>query len=474
MPKDGRIQSAIGLRDAEANEGEAMQTVDAVVIGMGPGGESVAGELAKAGLNVVGIESELVGGECPYWGCVPSKMMIRAANLLAEARRVPGLAGESTVAPDWAPVAKRIRDEATDDWNDQVAADRFTDAGGTLIRGRGRLVGPDTVEVNGEQFKARRAIVIAAGTSAAVPPVSGLAETPYWTNREAIATEEVPDSLIVMGGGAIGAELAQVFSRFGSRVTIIEGADTLLPLEDPAAGELLGEVFDNEGITVQTGAFASSVSFENDTFKVTVGDEVFTASKLLVATGRRPNLGPLGLEHAGVDTDARWIPVDDHLNVGGLVWAVGDVTGKGAFTHVAVYQARIAADAILGRETAPADYRAVPHVTFTDPEVGSVGLTADAAREAGLEVRTGKAQVPSTARGWLHKTGNEGFIEVVEDTATGTLVGATSVGPVGGEVLGALSVAVHAQVPVATLKSMIYAYPTFHRGIEDAVRDLDS
>ncbi|NQU38124.1 MAG: FAD-dependent oxidoreductase, partial [Actinobacteria bacterium] len=201
-----------------------MKVVDAVVIGMGPAGEAVAGNLAEAGLETVGIEAELVGGECPYWGCIPSKMMIRAANLLAEARRIPGISGTSDVQPDFAPVAARIRAEATDDWNDQVAVDRFVGKGGTFVRGRGKVTGTDTVEANGQQFHARRAIVIATGTHAAIPPIPGLAGTPFWTNREAIAATEAPSSLIVVGGGAIGAELAQVFARFGTAVTIVEGA----------------------------------------------------------------------------------------------------------------------------------------------------------------------------------------------------------------------------------------------------------
>ncbi len=452
-----------------------MKTVDVVVIGMGPGGESVAGTLAKAGLDVVGIEAELVGGECPYWGCVPSKMMVRGAGLLAEGRRIPGMAGSSTVEADFAPVAARIRAEATDNWDDTVAVDRFVDQGGTFVRGRGRLVASDVVQVGDEQFRATRAIVVATGTKAAIPPISGLEGTPFWTNREAVSAEEVPASLIVVGGGAIGSELAQVYSRFGADVTIVEGADQLLPYEEPAAGELIAEVFRDEGITVSTGAAVDAVAYSDDgagQFTVTVDGEQLQAEKLLIATGRRTDVGSLGLDHVGVDSDARFIPVDDRLHVADKVWALGDITGKGAFTHVAVYQGRIAAAAILDEQSDAADYSALSRVTFTDPEVGSVGMTEQQARDEGRQIRVGQANVPSTARGWLHKAGNEGLIQVIEDTSTGTLIGATSIGPAGGEVLGALAVAVHGAVPVATLKSMIYAYPTFHRGIEDALGDL--
>ena len=209
--------------------------VDVVVIGLGPGGEDVAGKLAEAGLEVVGVERQLVGGECPYWGCVPSKMMIRAGTLLAEAGRVREMAGEVDVRPDYAPVAARIRDEATDHWNDQVAVDRLVSKGGRFVRGAARITGPREVSVDGETFVARRGVVVATGTVPSVPPVPGLAETPYWTNRQAIEAKEPPESLIVLGGGAIGVELAQVFARFGARVTVLEAADQLLPLEEPEA-----------------------------------------------------------------------------------------------------------------------------------------------------------------------------------------------------------------------------------------------
>jgi pyruvate/2-oxoglutarate dehydrogenase complex dihydrolipoamide dehydrogenase (E3) component len=446
--------------------------VDVVVLGMGPGGEDVAGNLAAAGLSVVGIEAGLVGGECPYWGCIPSKMMIRAAHLLQEARRIPGVAGSSTVEPDWAPVAARIRDEATDDWDDTVAVDRFVGKGGTFVRGRGRLVAPDVVEVGDQRFRAGRAVVVATGTSPAVPPIPGLSDTPFWTNHEAIEAKELPSSIIVLGGGAIGVELAQVFARFGVEVTVVEAADRLVPQEEPEAGALLAEVFASEGIVVHTGTSASKVAHDVH-FTVTLDDGTeLEAERLLVATGRRVDLRAIGADVLGVDPSGRFLPVDEHLRVVDGVWAVGDVTGRGAFTHVAMYQSKIAAADILGQSHVPADYDAVPRVTFTDPEIGSVGLTAAAAADQGIDVAVGRTAVPSTARGWIHQTGNEGFIQVVADRSRGVLVGATSMGPNGGEVLGLLALAVHAGVPLEALRTMIYAYPTFHRGVEDALRDL--
>jgi pyruvate/2-oxoglutarate dehydrogenase complex dihydrolipoamide dehydrogenase (E3) component len=451
---------------------------DVVVIGLGPGGEYAAGTLAEAGLHVTGVESRLVGGECPYYGCVPSKMMIRAGNLIAETRRVPGLAGTSTVTPDWSQVARRIRVEATDDWNDKVAADRFIAKGGHLVRGFGKITGPGEVAVSTQDgtrvFLARKGIVINTGTEPAVPPIPGLDGTPYWTNREAVQAEQVPESLIVLGGGAIGAELAQVFNRFGAAVTVVEAAPKLVPFEEPEASALIERVFMSEGIKVCTSAPAERVYCSGTYFTVRLGDGAVSAERLLVATGRRVDLAALGVAAVGLDDRARVIPTDSWMRAADGVWAIGDVTGHGAFTHMSMYQADIAVRDILGQGGGSADYRAVPRVTFTDPEVGSVGLTEEQARAAGLRVRTGITQLPYSARGWIHKAGNEGFIKVVEDADRSVLVGATSAGPSGGEVLSALQVAVRAEVPVATLRNMPYAYPTFHRAIEDALRNLGS
>jgi pyruvate/2-oxoglutarate dehydrogenase complex dihydrolipoamide dehydrogenase (E3) component len=444
--------------------------VDVVVIGLGVGGEEVAGKLAEAGLAVVGIESRLVGGECPYWGCVPSKMMIRAANALAEARRIDGLAGTAQVQPDWAPVARRIREEATDTWDDRVAVERFEGKGGRFIRGSGRLVEPGLVSVGDLQVKARRGVVIATGTEPAIPPVPGLDATQYWTNHEAIEADTLPDSLVVLGGGAIGLELAQVFARFGVRVTVVEALDRLLAAQEPEASALAEHALRADGVDVHTAAPAQRVNHSDAGFTVTLPAGAVTGDALLVATGRRARLDRLGLDTVGLDPSAKAIATDERMRAGDGLWAVGDVTAHGAFTHMAMYHAGIVVADILGRPWPPADYRALPRVTFTDPEIGAVGLTEAQARSAGVNVATGSTQVASTARGWIHR--GEGFIKLVADADRGVLVGATSAGPVGGEVLSALALAVHAEVPLDRLRHMIYAYPTFHRGIEDALRDL--
>jgi len=447
--------------------------VDVVVLGMGPGGEDAAGRLAVAGLSVAGVEARLVGGECPYWGCIPSKMMIRAANLLAEGRRIPGLAGSAQVHPDWAPVAHRIREEATDNWDDKVAVDRFTGKGGTLFRGRGRITAPGEVTVGQDVLRPRRGIIINTGTQPFVPPIEGLAGTPYWTNREAIEAAEVPSSLLVLGGGAIGAELSQVFARFGARVTVIEGAERLLPAEEPESGALLAGVFGREGIEVRTGTTARSVRHDGTTFTLALSDGTgVSGDALLVATGRRADLAGIGAGAVGVDESARAILVDEYLRVAPGVWAVGDITGHGAFTHMSMYQANIVVHDLLGEDVSPAEYHAVPRVTFTDPEIGSVGLSEALARDHGIEVRTSCNPVPKSTRGWIHQAGNDGFIKLVADAGQGILVGASSAGPAGGEVLSMLTLAVHARVPVQRLREMIYAYPTFHRTIEAALQEL--
>ena len=452
--------------------------VDVVVIGLGPGGEHAAGQLAEAGLLVAGVEASLVGGECPYWGCVPSKMMIRAANLLAEGRRIPGMAGASVVRPGWGPVAGRIRTEATDNWDDQVAADRFTGQGGLLLRGHGTIVAPGRVAVGGDVLRARRGIVIDTGTAPVIPPIPGLAGTPYWTNHKAIEAEQVPGSLIVLGGGAIGSELAQVYSRFGSAVTVVEATGRLLPSEEPEAGALLAKVFGREGIGVRTGSKAERVAYhagpgDRAGFTVTLGDGTeVTGSRLLVATGRRADLAAVGTGRIGIDESQPSVPVDGRMRAAPGVWAIGDMVGQGNFTHMSYYHAEIVVADILGQEHHPAEQHAVPRVTFTDPEIGAVGLTEAQARERGLEVRVGLAPVPASARGWIHKAGNDGFIKLVEDAGRGVLAGATSAGPWGGEVLSMLALAVHARVPTRRLREMIYAYPAFHRAVEDALRAL--
>jgi pyruvate/2-oxoglutarate dehydrogenase complex dihydrolipoamide dehydrogenase (E3) component len=400
-------------------------------------------------------------------------MMIRAADLLAEGRRIDGMAGTATVQADWAPVYARLRDEATDDWDDKVAVERFEGKGGHFVRGHGRITAPGEVTVGDRVLRAAKGIVVNSGTDPLVPPVDGLADTPYWTNREAIRAEEVPGSLLVLGGGAIGVELAQVFRRFGAEVTVIEAGPRLIAMEEPESGDLLCSVFEDEGIRVRANARARRVRHGDGRFEVELdGGETLSGERLLVATGRRTDLAAVGLGAVGVDESARFVEVDDRLRAAPGVWAIGDITGKGQFTHVSMYQARIVIRDILGQDGPAADYRALPRVTFTDPEVGATGITEKQARERGVRVRTGFADLSANSRGYIHKA--RGFVKLVQDADRGVLVGATAAGPSGGEVLGALAVAVHAEVPTAVLDSMMYAYPTFHRAIGEALADLNA
>lgn len=450
---------------------QVAEEVDVVVVGMGPGGEDVAARLGRAGLSVIGVESRLVGGECPYYACVPTKIMVRAADSLAEARRVPELAGAATVRPNWSPVAARIRDEATTGWNDEIAVRRFESTGGRLVRGVGRITAPGEVTAGEQVLRARRAIVLNPGTEPAVPPVDGLAGTPFWTNREAVSIEEVPASLIVLGGGPVGLEFAQIFARFGCEVTLVETKPQLLPLAEPEAAEVITDQLLAEGLRVRVGSTVRQVRHDGR-FHVSTEGEELTAERLLVATGRRTDLRALGVSAVGLDESARTIAVDERMRAADGVWAIGDVTGRGAFTHTSVYQSRIAAADILGEPSAAADYRAMPSVTFTDPEVATVGLTESQAVAEHERVRTALSRLQDSTRGFIHKVGNAGVVKLVADAERGVLVGATVVGPSGGEIIGALAVAVHGEVPISRLSEMIFAYPTFHRAIEPALDEL--
>lgn len=445
---------------------------DLIVVGMGVGGEEVAGRCAEAGMDVLGIERKLVGGECPYWGCIPSKMMVRAGNSLAEAARVLRLAGRAEISPDFAPVAARI-EGATDGWDDRVAVERFEGKGGTFLRGEARLVDARTVDVGGERFSARRGVVLCTGGEPLIPPIEGLGEAGYWTNREAIGSGELPGSIVVIGGGVIGVELAQVYRRFGAEVTIVEMAPHLLPPEEPENGRALGEVLEAEGITVRTGVTAERVQASGGGVAVHASDgSVSEGERVLVAVGRTSDLRRLGVQAAGLPA-GRALATDEHLRAGDGLWAVGDVTGVGQFTHLAVYQGRIAAADILGRPHEPADYSAVPRVTFTDPEVARVGSSEAEARRRGIDVAVGRSETASSARGWIHGPGAEhGLVKLVADRAAGTLVGASVMGPAAGEVIGLLVLTIRARLPVTLLRELIYPYPTFVRGVEDALRAL--
>jgi pyruvate/2-oxoglutarate dehydrogenase complex dihydrolipoamide dehydrogenase (E3) component len=431
--------------------------VDVVVLGLGAGGEYAARKLADAGLAVVGVERDLVGGECPFWGCTPSKLLTHSAQ----------------VGDDWSRVARRIR-EANHDWNDHTHAEPLERAGVRVVRGHGRLAGPGRVEVTTdagtEAYRARLGVVLNSGTEPAVPDVPGLAGTPYWTNREVMRQTAPPQTLLVLGAGPIGAELAQAFARFGTRVTVLEAGDRMLGPEEPEACEVMSAVFRREGIEVRTGVEVTAVRHGAGWFELDVDATTLTAEALLVATGRRMNLTDVGLGTVGLDPACERVQTDERMRAADRLWAVGDITGHGAYTHLSIYQAQVVLRDLLGEDGPWADYRAVSRVTFTDPEVGSVGLTEAQAREDGVRVAVGRADIARASRGWINEA--EGIVKVVADADRGVLIGATVVAPYGGEVLGLLAAAVHAEIPVTTLRGMHFAYPTFHRAIATALADL--
>jgi pyruvate/2-oxoglutarate dehydrogenase complex dihydrolipoamide dehydrogenase (E3) component len=468
-----------------------MDDLDLIVLGLGPGGEEVAERMAEAGWSVLGVDSHLVGGECPYYGCIPSKMIIRGAELLADARWVNDLSGTAEPVPDYSKVYRRIRDEATDDWDDRVAVERLEHLGGMFVRGAARFAGRTSdgklaVEVGDSRYVAGH-VVVAVGTAPAMPPIDGLSDLersvagPVWTNREVVQTRSTPASLVVLGGGPIGIEIGQALGRFGTKVSIVESGDRILSKEEPEASNTVAEVLRREGADVHTGVKAVRVDAAGDGAAITLDDgSTLTGEKLLVAVGRRPNVLDLRLDTLGLDGAARTLDVDDGMRVmhngapiDGL-YCVGDSTGRGAFTHVAVWQARVLIDRLLERDLPFGGYRGLAWVTYSDPEVGRVGMTEAEALQAGITIRTGTTQIASSTRGWIYGTDNDGLVKLVEDAERGVLVGATVVSPHGGEILGLLTLAVHAQVPTSTLASMHYVYPTLHRAVLDAVRDLAS
>jgi pyruvate/2-oxoglutarate dehydrogenase complex dihydrolipoamide dehydrogenase (E3) component len=420
---------------------------DLLIIGLGVGGIEVANQAAAGGLSVTAVEQHLVGGECPFWGCIPSKVMVRAADTLAEAARAGELAGRAQVTPEWALVAERMR-ETTEGWSDASAAKQLRARGINLIRGTATIRGPNEVRVNGQRLVAGRGLVIAAGTEPTIPTIDGIDNVPYWTNREAIQTKTLPRSILVLGAGAVGLELTQVFRRFGVEMTLVEAEDHLLPLEEPENGDAMAEVLQAEGVTVHTGVTCMSVQQAGSgvVAELSTGSAA-VADRLLVATGRRADLHRLGVAAIGLSPEATAIATDDRLRATDGVWAVGDITGHGAFTHVAYYQAQVAAADILHRDHAPADYSAVPRVTFTDPEVARVGLSEAQARAGGHDVRVGLLPTKSSDRGWLHGPGTEnGVVKLVADASTGRLLGASVMAPSAGEVIGFIGLAISAGI----------------------------
>ena len=451
---------------------------DVVCLGGGVAGEAIAEGLKDSGLTLAVVERELVGGECPYWGCVPSKTLLRSGETLSEAGRARVLAASRVDwTVDFPKVSTRVLWMARN-LDDTRPAAAMEANGARLVRGEGKLTDTRTVEVGGERLIARRAVVVANGSTAAIPPIPGLDKTDYWTNRQAAIPRELPASLAILGGGAIGVELGQAFARLGSRVTVIEAGPRFLGQEEPEAADALRPHLEAEGMMLMIGDPCVGVeqpmmgpSLERSSVVVHLkSGAVVRADRLLVATGRRPNAE--AWRGAGLaQTDRGWLRVDPAtLEAGPGVYGAGDVTGIGGFTHVASYHGQVIARRLRGMD-ARADHTAVPRVTFTDPEIASVGLTEASARAKGIDVAIVSADPAETARGYIHDF-HRGALKLVADRERGVLIGATLVTPRAGEILGEIVLAIKLGTPLLTLADVIHPFPAFNRVLGQSLGEL--
>ncbi len=436
-----------------------------VVLGAGVTGEAFVAALRRLDgeVEIAVVEHELVGGECSYWACIPSKTLLRPLEVLARARLAPGAAG----------AVGRVDVEAVFRWRDEQAGKDDTSQatwlerqGAELIRGSGRVVEPGLVRVGRLELPFDE-LLVATGSLPVTPPLEGLDTLEHWGSREATSASEVPETLVVIGGGAVGCELAQFYRRIGSAVTLVQNGEHLLPRMDPEAAEVLADAFREEGIELRLGAKARRVDRDGGYRVELEGGETLEAERLLVATGRRPNVDELGLETLGIRIERHGVVVDERLCAGPGVWAAGDVTGISLFTHVGKYQARVAAANVAGRQ-ARADYRAVPAAVFTDPQVAAVGDTSG----DGTVVSRWKLESVSRT-GTFQKPKRPGLLKLYADAERRVLVGATAVGPESGEWIGQLTLAIRAEVPVDVLRDTIQPFPTFSEAVFFAARELD-
>jgi pyruvate/2-oxoglutarate dehydrogenase complex dihydrolipoamide dehydrogenase (E3) component len=455
-----------------------VDTFDVVVLGTGSAGEWVARELAAAGRSVAAVEAGRVGGECQYVACMPSKALLRSAAARTTARRLTDL-GAAARAPqldddaEAYAAALRHRDEAAGHRDDGPSAAELTEGGVVLLRGRGTVVRPGVVTVDGREL-GYTDLVIGTGSTPVRPPVDGLAEVPTWTSDEALSAAERPASLVVMGGGAVGCELAQVYARFGCAVTLVEASDQLAGDEEASIAAVLADVLRADGIDLRLGVQVEKAQPAGDGARLQLSDGAeLGADRVLLATGRSPLTDDLGLDVLGIEVgEAGELRTDGRCRVRGQehVWAAGDVTGIAPYTHTANYQARVVVDNVLGHERV-ADYRAIPRAVYTDPAVASVGLTAEQARAEGIDAVTAAMDLRDVARAGADGA-RWGRLVLTADRAAGVLVGAAAIGPHADEWLGEAVLAVRARVPMVVLADVVHAFPTFAEGYDVPLREL--
>ena len=441
---------------------------DVVILGAGPAGEVALNTLLKAGKRVALIEQEVIGGECSNWGCIPTKTLLRPTELQGKSERAAGI---HTPALDF-PRLSAYRDYMVSSHDDSGRVARYGERGVTVFKEPGRIAGPGRVAVDGRVLETG-AIIVATGAEAVVPPIPGLVEAGFWTNREATDLTEIPESAVVIGGGAVGCELAQFLARFGSRVTVVQGPPRLADREEPQIGEALGAILEGDGVELRLGVHATGVRLEDGERVVSMDDGTEArGAVVIIGTGRRPRTREIGLETVGIEPGKRGIAVDDRCRAGDGVWAVGDVTGIAQFTHVAKYQARIAAMDILGMDV-KADYRAVPRVIFVDPELAAVGMTESEARDAGIDVVSATIDLPtSIARPYTFQEHPTGTFSVIVDARRQVLIGAWAIAPLASEWIHTAVLAIRAEIPVEVLKDTIAQFPTYSEAFGAALRAL--